>query len=235
MASAHMDVFQISDRVLMRPPAGHSHLYCRRDDDGDDEDPQFDDSEAGVSNVHHQPHAPGQELHQVHILHRYRRRVVRRIDVLHLIAVSTGYLKSANPMHSEVISAKHSAQQTAVIFGQRFTCFRTSSFNLPHSSQRSNTRTCSGRLCHFSSFAMADTPMKSLTPWDQDKRTTPRKLLYERPRQIYVDIVRLYEWIPRRTQEARVRVLPTRLGSPLREGHTQVGGIHSQAEAVPAD
>jgi hypothetical protein len=81
---------------------------------------------------------------------------------------------------------------------------------------------------------MADTPMKSLTPWDQDKRTTPRKLLYERPRQIYVDIVRLYEWIPRRTQEARVRVLPTRLGSPLREGHTQVGGIHSQAEAVPA-
>jgi hypothetical protein len=57
-------------------------------------------------------------------------------------------------------------------------------------------------------FDMADTHMKSLSPWDQDKRTTPRKLLYERPPQFYVDIVRLYLWIPRRIQEA-VRPEPT--------------------------
>jgi hypothetical protein len=66
----------------MRPSAGLSYLYSGCDDDGDGEDPQLDGGEAGVSNVHHLPHAPRQELHQVLILYRYRHRVVCRIDAL---------------------------------------------------------------------------------------------------------------------------------------------------------
>jgi hypothetical protein len=86
---------------------------------------------------------------------RGRGALRRRCARVHLIPVIAGYWQTADPLHSAVISAKHFAQQTAVIFGQRLTCFRTSSFNSPHSSQRSNTRTCSGRLCHFSSAFMS--------------------------------------------------------------------------------
>jgi hypothetical protein len=89
---------------------------------------------------------------------RHQRAVAplrRQCERVHLVPVIVGYWQTATPLHSVVISTKHFAQQTAVIFGQRLTCFRTSSFNSPHSSQRSNTRTCIGRLCHFSSGFMS--------------------------------------------------------------------------------
>jgi hypothetical protein len=86
---------------------------------------------------------------------RGRGALRRRCGRVHRAPVIVGYWQTANPLHSAVISAKHFAQQTAVIFGQRLTCFRTSSFNSPHSSQRSNTRTCIGRLCHFSRAFMS--------------------------------------------------------------------------------
>jgi hypothetical protein len=75
---------------------------------------------------------------------------------------------------------------------------------------------------------MADLQMKSLSLWNQDRRTALRKLFYERSLQFYVNIVRLYVWIPRGIQEASVRVLATMLRDPLPEaGHTLVGDIHS--------
>ena len=82
---------------------------------------------------------------------------------------------------------------------------------------------------------MADIHMKSIGPWNQDRRTTPGKPFYERSQRFYVNIVRLYVWIPRGITEVRIRVLATMLRDPLLEaGHTRVGDIHSQAGAMPA-
>jgi hypothetical protein len=62
------------------------------------------------------------------------------------------FYQVANPLHSLVISVKHFAQQSAVIFGQWFTRFQMSSFNSPHSSQRTRTRSSIGRERHCSSW-----------------------------------------------------------------------------------
>ena len=74
---------------------------------------------------------------------------------------------------------------------------------------------------------MADIQMKSLSPWNQDRRTTPRKPFYERLLRFYMDIARLYEWITRGIQEASVRVLATMLRDPLPEARRRRGGMFS--------
>jgi hypothetical protein len=49
--------------------------------------------------------------------------------------------------------------------------------------------------------------MKSLSPWNNDSRTSVGKLFYERSPQFYVDIVRLYVGIPRRLPAPAERLI----------------------------
>ena len=52
-----------------------------------------------------------------------------------------------------------------------------------------------------------DIDMKSLSPWNNDSRTSVGKLFYERSPQFYVDIVRLYVGIPRRLPAPAERLI----------------------------